>query len=212
VFLTPHEECEGLYVTNVSASGFEVHELHHGQSNATFDYRIVALRRGFETVRSEDMTERWKKMNALPKITPERGIKPPTIPNVIRKSDNSPLPKLVPSTRPSFKFAGRKLINPQPYAKRRCSVKQSRRTGLGRIFLLKSTLLGAMVVPALAAYGQQEVDPTWYDPWVHAKVVVQPGNPRVADHKLQRKVSSVTPDAHNRATVWLHLREFRYQH
>ena len=94
VFLTPHQECEGLYVTNVSASGFEVHELHHGQSNATFDYRIVALRRGFETVRSEDMTEQWKKMNALPKITPAQGIKPPTIPNVIRKSDSNPLPKL----------------------------------------------------------------------------------------------------------------------
>ena len=94
VFLTPHEECEGLYVTNVSANGFEVHELHHGQSNASFDYRIVALRRGFETVRSEDMTERWKKMNALPKITPAQGIKPPSIPRVPGKSDINPLPKL----------------------------------------------------------------------------------------------------------------------
>jgi hypothetical protein len=94
VFLTPHEECEGLYVTNVSASGFEVHELRHGQSNATFDYRIVALRRGFETVRSEDMTGQWKKMNALSKITPEQGIKPPSIPRVIHKSDTNPLPKL----------------------------------------------------------------------------------------------------------------------
>jgi hypothetical protein len=94
VFLTPHEECEGLYVTDVSASGFEVHELHHGQSNVTFDYRIVALRRGFETVRSEDLTEQWKKMNALSKITPEQGIKPPSIPRVPGKSNINSLPKL----------------------------------------------------------------------------------------------------------------------
>jgi len=74
-------------------------------------------------------------------------------------------------------------------------LKQSRRTRLDRIFVLKATLLGAMVVPALGAYGQQEIDPTWYDPWaVHAKVVVAAAQPRVADHKLQRKVSSVTPN------------------
>jgi hypothetical protein len=94
VFLTPRDECEGLYVSNATASGFEVHELHHGQTNVTFDYRIVALRRGFETVRSEDMTEQWKKMNALPKITPAQGIKPPSIPRVPGKSDINPLPKL----------------------------------------------------------------------------------------------------------------------
>jgi hypothetical protein len=28
-----------------------------------FDYRIVALRRGFESVRLEDVTDRWSKMN-----------------------------------------------------------------------------------------------------------------------------------------------------
>jgi hypothetical protein len=94
VFLTPHEECEGLYVSDESASGFEVHELHHGQSNVTFDYRIVALRRGFETVRSEDMTSQWKKMNALSRITPEQGTKPPSISRVIGKPAINPLPKL----------------------------------------------------------------------------------------------------------------------
>jgi hypothetical protein len=94
VFLTPRDECEGLYVSNATASGFEVHELRRGRSTAAFDYRIVALRRGFETVRSEDMTEQWKKMNALPKITPAQGIKPPSIPRVPGKSDINPLPKL----------------------------------------------------------------------------------------------------------------------
>ena len=48
VFLAPEGECRGLYVTNKSATGFEVHELGGGQSNVAFSYRIVALRRGFE--------------------------------------------------------------------------------------------------------------------------------------------------------------------
>jgi|HubBroStandDraft_6_1064221.scaffolds.fasta_scaffold03974_4 hypothetical protein len=63
VFLTPRDECEGLYVSNATTSGFEVHELHHGQSNVAFDYRIVALRRGFEDVRLQDMSDQWKKMS-----------------------------------------------------------------------------------------------------------------------------------------------------
>ncbi len=74
-------------------------------------------------------------------------------------------------------------------------MKPSRRTRLDKIFLLKATLLAAMVVPACGAYGQKEVDPTWYDPWpAHARVVVQLAQPRPADHKIQRKVSSVTPN------------------
>lgn len=74
-------------------------------------------------------------------------------------------------------------------------MKQSRLTRLDKIFLLKATLLSAMVVPALGVWAscQQEVDPAWYDPWAaQSKVVVQPAQPRVADHKPQREVSSVT--------------------
>lgn len=71
VFLTPRNDCEGLYVSNATAGGFEVHELHHGNSNVAFDYRIVALRRGYENVRLEDMTEKLKKLDASqPKATP----------------------------------------------------------------------------------------------------------------------------------------------
>jgi TGF-beta propeptide len=62
VFLTPRGECEGLYVTNVTRSGFEVRELHHGSSNVAFDYRIVAKRAGYENQRLEDVTERYQKM------------------------------------------------------------------------------------------------------------------------------------------------------
>jgi hypothetical protein len=56
-----------------TASGFEVRELHHGSSNVAFDYRVVALRRGSENVRLEDVTERWSKLNTpLPKGTPQQ--------------------------------------------------------------------------------------------------------------------------------------------
>jgi len=57
VFLTPEGDCRGLYVSNKTATGFEVHELGGGQSNVSFDYRIVALRRGYEDVRLADKTE-----------------------------------------------------------------------------------------------------------------------------------------------------------
>jgi hypothetical protein len=57
VFLTPNGECEGLYVTNKSAQGFEVRELHGGHSNVGFDYRIVARRKGYETIRMPDKSK-----------------------------------------------------------------------------------------------------------------------------------------------------------
>jgi hypothetical protein len=56
VFLTPDGDCEGLYVTARTATGFEVRELHQGKSNVAFDYRIIALRRGYETKRLADVT------------------------------------------------------------------------------------------------------------------------------------------------------------
>ncbi len=62
VFLTPRGDCEGLYVGATTAAGFEVRELHHGTSNISFDYRIGAKRRGYESVRLEDITDRMNKM------------------------------------------------------------------------------------------------------------------------------------------------------
>jgi len=56
VFVTANGECEGLYVSSKTAQGFEVRELRGGHSNVTFDYRIMARRRGFENVRLEDVT------------------------------------------------------------------------------------------------------------------------------------------------------------
>jgi hypothetical protein len=62
VLLTPEGECRGLYVSNKSTTGFEVHELGGGQFNIAFSYRIVALRRGYENMRPEDETAMVAKM------------------------------------------------------------------------------------------------------------------------------------------------------
>jgi hypothetical protein len=56
VFLTPYGDCKGLYVTNRTATSFEVHELGGGNANISFGYRIMALRRKYETVRFADHT------------------------------------------------------------------------------------------------------------------------------------------------------------
>ena len=52
VFLTPNGDCKGLYVARKTATSFEVRELGGGQTNVTFDYRIVARRKGYENVTS----------------------------------------------------------------------------------------------------------------------------------------------------------------
>lgn len=78
VFLTPGGDCKGLYVTSKTASSFEVHELGGGTSTIPFDYKIVAKRRGHETERLVDVTDRMRlEANAahfkrLPKSLPRR--------------------------------------------------------------------------------------------------------------------------------------------
>jgi len=57
VFLTPQGECEGLYVAKKTPDGFEVRELHNGHSDVSFDYRIIAHRKGYEAVRLADVTK-----------------------------------------------------------------------------------------------------------------------------------------------------------
>lgn len=52
VFLTANGNCRGLYVAKKTATSFEVRELGGGRSEITFDYRIVARRRGYEQVTS----------------------------------------------------------------------------------------------------------------------------------------------------------------
>jgi hypothetical protein len=62
VFLTPNGDCKGLYVSQKSAISFEVHELGGGSSGIAFDYRIMAKRIGYETVRLTDVTQQYEQM------------------------------------------------------------------------------------------------------------------------------------------------------
>jgi hypothetical protein len=60
VFITPNGDSKGLYVINKTSNSFEVRESSGGTSSLSFDYRIVAKRRGYEAQRLTDVTERFK--------------------------------------------------------------------------------------------------------------------------------------------------------
>jgi hypothetical protein len=85
VFPVPNGDCKGLYVTNKTPASFEVRELGGGTSNIVFDYRIMALRKNYESIRFADhtndpdprkMIERMKRARpqARPSVAP--GISP----------------------------------------------------------------------------------------------------------------------------------------
>jgi hypothetical protein len=59
VFLTPRADCKGLYIAQESPSSFEVRELGGGTSSIAFDYRIMAKRKGYESVRLADKTKQF---------------------------------------------------------------------------------------------------------------------------------------------------------
>lgn len=63
-----------------------------------------------------------------------------------------------------------------------------------RVPALVAMLFGAMVATlSLPAYGQQEVDPTWFDPWAAPNTaVVQTSQPREAIHRNQSAIVSVS--------------------
>jgi hypothetical protein len=81
VFITPRGDSKGLYVINATAAGFEVRESGGGTSSLTFDYKIVAKRRGYESQRLRDVTESF---NAA-KERAERKRKPESKPFVERE-------------------------------------------------------------------------------------------------------------------------------
>lgn len=74
VFLTPNGDCKGLYVTNKTGDSFEVHELGGGKANVSFDYRIMARRKGYESVRLADKTKQFD--NAVNEPRPRPGVTP----------------------------------------------------------------------------------------------------------------------------------------
>src|ERR1019366_8679796 len=77
VFLTPKGDCKGLYVTNETTDGFEVRELGGGTANIAFDYRIVARRKGYETIRPADKTKRFDQVANEPRPVPGRVVASP---------------------------------------------------------------------------------------------------------------------------------------
>jgi hypothetical protein len=109
VFLTPNGDSKGLYVSQKTATSFEVHEQGGGTSSIAFDYRIMAKRKGYESVRLEDVTERFK-----PQAAPRVKARPPlplTKPKFVPTMPTPPVhalaaprpipaaPKLVPMLR-----------------------------------------------------------------------------------------------------------------
>ncbi len=72
VFLTPNGDCKGLYISNKSATSFEVHELGGGNSSVAFDYRITAKRSGYENVRLADVTAQYQQNEQQQKLRRER--------------------------------------------------------------------------------------------------------------------------------------------
>jgi hypothetical protein len=73
VFPVPNGDCKGLYVTNKTATSFEVHELGGGTSNVDFDYRIMAVRKNYETVRFADRTSEMEKAKRTQQRTKSMG-------------------------------------------------------------------------------------------------------------------------------------------
>jgi len=55
VFLTANGDCKGLYISSKGSGSFEVAEFNGGTSSVSFDYRIVAKRKGYESVRLASM-------------------------------------------------------------------------------------------------------------------------------------------------------------
>jgi len=84
VFLTPNGDSKGLYVIAKTPNTFEVRESGGGTSSLTFDYRIVAKRRGFEAQRLVDVTERFNAEQKASTMARTSGIK--RKPMIARKS------------------------------------------------------------------------------------------------------------------------------
>jgi len=91
VFLTPDGDCKGLYVSQKSATSFEVHELGGGNSSIAFDYRIMAKRKGYENVRMADLTgkiQRGSNSKTAAGVRPDH-----VIPSLSRDAEEPPAPR-----------------------------------------------------------------------------------------------------------------------
>ena len=111
VFITPNGDSKGLYVTHKTASGFEVHESGGGLSSLSFDYRIVAKRRGYEAQRLTDVTERFN--------AERQGLNPHTKVHAVAAIPHTGSSPLLPKTKsiPAKRMVpGKQLIAARPLA------------------------------------------------------------------------------------------------
>jgi len=99
VFITPNGDSKGLYVIRKTATTFEVRESGGGVSSLTFDYRIVAKRRGYESQRLTDVTEGFNAAIKDSDLHRKSAISPlPGTDGV--HHDTLPRPVVVPSVPP----------------------------------------------------------------------------------------------------------------
>jgi len=90
VFLTPRGDSKGLYVINATPTSFEVRESSGGTSSLSFDYRIVAKRRGYETQRLTDVTDKFKTESQLATPSKSRAaLADPRVQPQVRKNAQS---------------------------------------------------------------------------------------------------------------------------
>jgi hypothetical protein len=64
-----------------------------------------------------------------------------------------------------------------------------------RLIAMKAALFAVMALPMLLApvYAQQEVDPTWYNPWPDAaKTAMKPAQTKTADSKTRNLTTAST--------------------
>jgi len=94
VFLTPKGDCEGLYVGQETATGFQVRELHGGRSNVVFDYRIVAKRKGLESVRLEEVSADHEIAEGIRQFIATRASNTPRLRHPTKPPENAALNEL----------------------------------------------------------------------------------------------------------------------
>ena len=95
VFLTPNGDSRGLYVSQKTATSFQVHEQGGGASSIAFDFRIMAKRKSYEDVRLEDLTERFKQPEA-PRQKMRRPLPPAEMKSVPRIATPVVMPLVAP--------------------------------------------------------------------------------------------------------------------
>ncbi len=102
VFLTSKGDSEGLYVSNETPQGFEVHEQRGGHSNIAFDYRVVAKRTGYENVRLADVTEQYKRQEEelRLRLAPRASQRPMQPSAELRSGQVAPTPPLRVAAQP----------------------------------------------------------------------------------------------------------------